>query len=161
MHKLDVVHGDIRIVRPFLHPHFDRAFTFIQANILVDSNRRARVAGLGAAYISSLMPEVDIDKFFEAHGAAPELVNPQHFGLRNARATKESDMYAFGALAYEVSPTVTVSHGEAIRNVYSLRCSLGMVRFSKRVTLLGLIQTFVVDNRHALYTLNFLSVCGM
>ena len=114
IHKLNVVHGGIRIVRPFLHPHFDRAFTFIEANILVDSNGRARVAGLGAAYISSLIPEVDIDKFFDAHGAAPELVNPQHFGLRNARATKESDMHAFGALAYEVSLVATVSHGKVI-----------------------------------------------
>ena len=49
------------------------------------------------------MPGVDIDRFF--HGAAPELVDPQRFGLTNAGTTKESDAYAFGVLALEVSLT--------------------------------------------------------
>jgi hypothetical protein len=50
------------------------------------------------------MPVVDIDRFF--HGAAPELVYPQSSGLTDTGPTKESDMYAFGVLAWEVSPTL-------------------------------------------------------
>ena len=47
-----------------------------------------------------------MDTFF--HGAAPELVNPQRFGLIDTGTTKASDMYAFGVLAWEVSPTFNV-----------------------------------------------------
>ena len=86
-----------------------------QVNILVGSDGRARVAGLGAAYISSLLPGVEIDKFFEVHGAAPELVHPQRFGLPKAKATKRSDVHAFGAMAYEVSQVVAGSDGQAIQ----------------------------------------------
>ena len=73
-----------------------------QTNILVDASGRARVAGLGAAVLPSAMPGVDIDSFFP--GAAPELVGPQHLGLVDTGATKDSDMYAFGVLAWEASP---------------------------------------------------------
>ncbi|KAF9646916.1 kinase-like protein [Thelephora ganbajun] len=85
IHKLNVVHGDIKIT-----------------NILVGADGRARIAGLGAVYISSLVPGMDIDRFSKVHGSAPELVHPQLLGLTLAKATKESDVYAFGALAYEV-----------------------------------------------------------
>ena len=88
--------------------------TFVQKNILVGLDGRARIAGLGAADVSSFMPGVDIDRFFEVRGAAPELVNPQHFGLKNARVTKESDAHAFGTLAYEVSSILPVSRRRAI-----------------------------------------------
>ena len=37
------------------------------------------------------------------YGIAPELVNPNAFGLVHARATKATDMFAFGMLAWEVS----------------------------------------------------------
>lgn len=104
MHKLDVVHGNLKIVCHFFPPHFDRALTFVQSNILVDSSRSARVAGLGVASNWSPMPGVDIDRSF--YGAAPELVYPQRFGLTDSGATKESDVYAFGVLAWEVGLTL-------------------------------------------------------
>lgn len=33
---------------------------------------------------------------------APELLHPQMFGLRNARVSKQTDIYAFGIVVYEV-----------------------------------------------------------
>jgi len=50
------------------------------------------------------MPGVEIDRSF--YGAAPELVYPQRFGLTDSGATKESDVYAFGFLAWEVNLTL-------------------------------------------------------
>jgi hypothetical protein len=105
MHNLNVVHGGLNMVCSFLHLHCDHAFTFVQTNILVGPDGRARVAGFGAAYAPSLMPGVDIGRSFEI----PELVHPQRLGLTNARATKAGDMHTFGALAFEVSLLVTVS----------------------------------------------------
>lgn len=63
----------------------------LQTNILVDADGHVRVS------------------FF--HGAAPELINPQHFRLTNTGATKASDVYAFGVLAWEVSGTHVGSSG--------------------------------------------------
>jgi len=34
---------------------------------------------------------------------APELLNPSGFGLQNSNPTKESDIYAFGAVTFQVS----------------------------------------------------------
>ena len=73
---------------------------------LTNPSGHARIAGLGVALISSLMPGVDIDRFF--HGAAPELVDPKHFGWSNTGAMKASDVYAFAVLSWEVSMEFTM-----------------------------------------------------
>jgi len=100
MHRLNVVHGNLKIVHSST-PYIGRALTFFQANVLVDPSGHARIAGLGVALVSSPVPGIDIDRFF--HGAAPELVYPQRFGSSNTGATKASDMYAFAILSWEVS----------------------------------------------------------
>ena len=46
------------------------------------------------------MPTADIDRSF--YGAAPELIDPERWGLANADATMASDVYAFGVLTWEV-----------------------------------------------------------
>lgn len=102
MHKLNVAHGNLKAVCPFLRLYCGHALILVQTNILVDARGHARIAGLGVSFLLSAMPGVDVDRFF--HGAAPELVDPQRFGLTDARTTKASDMYAFGVLAWEVSP---------------------------------------------------------
>lgn len=105
MHKLDFVHGNLKIVCHSFPPHFGHALTaFVQSNILVDSSRSARVSGLGVASNRSPILGVEIDRSF--YGAAPELVYPQRFGLADSGATKESDVYSFGVLAWEVSLTL-------------------------------------------------------
>jgi len=58
------------------------------------------------------MPGVDVDGFFETHGSAPELVYSRRFGSGNAGATKESDIYELGVLAYEVSSIASAFFGK-------------------------------------------------
>jgi len=101
MHIINIVHGNLKSVRPFHCFRFVHGLTFFQTNILIDSEGHARIAGLGVALISSPMPGVDIDRFF--HGAAPELVDAQHVGSSGTGATKASDVYALAVLAWEVS----------------------------------------------------------
>lgn len=79
-------------------------FTFVQRNILVDSNGVARLGGLGSAFALSLpasWSDIGAERLF--CGIAPELINPHTFGLVHARTTKATDMFAFGMLAWEVS----------------------------------------------------------
>ena len=102
MHKLDIIHGKLKIVRHSA-PRMGHTLIFVQTNILVDARGNARIAGLGVSFLSSAIPGVDIDRLF--HGTAPELVDPQCFGLTDTGTTKESDVYAFGVMAWEVSPT--------------------------------------------------------
>ena len=99
---------------PTLHLRSGHTLTFAQTNILVDARGRAHVAGLGMAFLSA-MPGVDIDRFFR--GAAPELTDPQRFGLTGGGATKASDMYAFGVLAWEVGPILECPTGEPLNGV--------------------------------------------
>lgn len=101
VHKLNVVHGNLKSVRYLSCLHYGHELTFFQTNILIDSEEHARIAGLGAALIPSPMPGVYIDRFF--HGAAPELVHPQRARPSDTGATKASDVYAFAVLAWEVS----------------------------------------------------------
>ena len=115
MHKLNVVHGNLKIVCSFLHSYSSHTLTLTQINILVDARGHARVAGLGSAFLLSAGPEVDIDRFF--HGAAPELVDPQRFGSTDTGATKASDIYAFGVLAWEASLTLECLMNELLNIV--------------------------------------------
>ena len=61
------------------------------------------------------MPGVDIGRFF--HGTAPELVDPQRFGLTDTGTTKESDVHAFWVLAWDVSPTIECLKGKLLNEV--------------------------------------------
>ena len=116
MHKLNVVHGNLKIVCHFFLPHVVHALTFFQTNVLVDASGRARIAGLGVAFrLGSPMPRMDIDRSF--YGAAPELIIPQRFGLTDTGATKESDVYALGVLAWEVSPILERLMGDPLSRV--------------------------------------------
>ena len=53
-----------------------------------------------------------VDRFFP--GAAPELIDPQRFRLTNTGATRASDIYAFGILAWEVSGVCMGSSGQVL-----------------------------------------------
>ena len=89
--------------------------TFHQTNILIDARGRVYVAGFGVAFLQSPMPGVDIDRFF--HGTAPELVNCQSIESISTGITKDSDVYAFSVLAWEVSPTLECFTGNTLNGV--------------------------------------------
>jgi hypothetical protein len=72
--------------------------------MLVDLDGKARIAGLGSAFISSqnhaTWSEMDAELLF--YGTAPELARPNPLGS-STQTTKESDIYAFAVLAWEVN----------------------------------------------------------
>jgi len=100
IHNLNVIHGNLEIVRTLPSLHFGYALTFIQKNIFIDAGGRVRLAGLGAVSIPSTMPGVDVDRSFDT---VPELIDPQCFGLSDTECTMANDIYAFGIIAWEVS----------------------------------------------------------
>jgi len=78
--------------------------TLSQSNILVGHDGTARIAGLGSAFVPSqnhaAWSEMDAELLF--YGTAPELVRLRSPRSR-IRTTRESDVYAFAILAWEVS----------------------------------------------------------
>ncbi|KAF9793044.1 kinase-like domain-containing protein [Thelephora terrestris] len=87
MHRLDITHRNIKL-----------------RNVLVDTNDVARLGGLGSSFAVSLpasWSDVESDSRLFS-GIAPELIDPHAFGFADARATKATDMFAFGMLAWEV-----------------------------------------------------------
>jgi len=70
---------------------------------LVDNDGVARLGGLGhASSLSVPASWSDVGTGGLFCGVAPELLDPQAFGLVHARTTKATDMFAFGMLAWEV-----------------------------------------------------------
>ena len=106
MHDLGVVHGNLEIVRycTLFSTHRMLTSTFSQTNVLVDSDDTPRIAGLGSALVhwqSSPIAWSD-DSHELTRSSAPELVTPDAFGLTGPQATRASDIYSFGVLAYQV-----------------------------------------------------------
>ena len=81
--------------------------SYLQTNIRIDDKGTARIAGFASAMLLQ-EPDAssgDIDESAEfnvSRWCSPEILHPDGFGLTKAKATKASDMYAFGMLAYEV-----------------------------------------------------------
>lgn len=86
---------------------------YLQANIRIDEQGVARIAEFSSATII-LERDIafeDIDESAESNVSrwcSPEILHPGSFGLTKEKATKASDMYAFGMLAYEVGPAFYV-----------------------------------------------------
>ena len=90
-----------RLCALFSGGDFSYVLTFSQANILVNSDGRAHIAGLRAARApADTTPAVDGHRTFP--GVAPELVDPRWWGFHGAVPTMPSDVYAFAVLAWEV-----------------------------------------------------------
>ena len=84
-----------------MHGNLNRVLTFSQANVLVNSDGRACIAGLRSAHAPiDTAPAADGYRTFP--GIAPELVDPERWGFRDTAPTTHSDVYALAVLAWEV-----------------------------------------------------------
>ena len=113
LHERGIVHGDLKGVSPIFAIKFIALETddFYEANILVDSDRRARLADFGLAVITDESAGRTTSNGGEMRGTtrwmAPELMNPEEFGfigelLRRLPSTS-TDIYAIGMTILEVS----------------------------------------------------------
>ena len=86
------------------HPPPNRLF--IKANILIDNDGHARLADFGLLTIVSDSTHSTTSSSSKSAGTtkwmSPELIDPDRFGLKNSRPTKESDYYALGMVVLEV-----------------------------------------------------------
>ena len=107
MHSRGMVHGDLkgvwfRMLVLALSPDL----CFIQANILIDRDGRACLADFGLLIIVSNSTHPTTTSSSGSGGTtrwmSPELLDPDKFGFKNSRPTKESDCYALGMVILEV-----------------------------------------------------------
>ena len=78
----------------------------IKANILIDKDHRARLADFGLLTIISDSTNFATSSSHAKCGTtrwmSPEILNPDMFGFKDSRPTKESDCYALGMVVLEV-----------------------------------------------------------
>jgi serine/threonine protein kinase len=78
----------------------------IKANIMIDKDGNARLADFGLLTIVSDSTHPATTTSSEGSGTlrwmSPELLDPERFGSKNSRPTKESDCYALGMVILEV-----------------------------------------------------------
>jgi len=89
LHDMDIVHGDLK-----------------GANILINGKRKACIADFGVAAFSYtdrtvFIPTQSTDTM-SIRWTAPEISDPEMFGLERARITKPSDVYALSMVMWEV-----------------------------------------------------------
>ena len=108
-------------------------------NVLIDGHHCARLADFGSSSILPL-PEpnagvspASVDgKAFSVRWLAPELIFPEVFGLNDLMCSKESDIYSFSMLMYEVC--IYREMFVHFRDVFSFRHFLGCSRSRDTVT---------------------------
>lgn len=98
INRLKVSHWDLCPL--FAHHTFTA--TLFQTSASVDSEGTARVSDMGSAFVEPT-PLAWSEVLHELiRCSAPELVNPQAFGLSEPQVTKASDVYALGVFASQV-----------------------------------------------------------
>ena len=79
---------------------------FTKVNIMIDNDGNARLADFGLLTIVSDSTHAETTTTSEGSGTirwmSPELLDPEEFGSKNGRPTKESDCYALGMVILEV-----------------------------------------------------------
>ena len=128
MHDLRMVHGDLKGVYKFLEINFSTltpaSSPLMQANILINGDRRACIADFGLSTITGVATPaaagasraslISNDTLMSFIGGGtprwmspdrPELLDPERFGMPESegnRPTRQSDCYALGMVIYEV-----------------------------------------------------------
>jgi len=104
-----MIHGDLKGVRLqmlIVAPPPNVLFIIIKANILIDKDRHARLADFGLLTVTSDSTDFTASNSHVTGGTtrwmSPEILNPDMFGLKDSRPTKESDCYALGMVVLEV-----------------------------------------------------------
>lgn len=83
--------------------------TFIkQSNILVDEANRPQLADFGLAALADTQESKTTDCAGSLRWMAPELHDPEKFGLKRLARSYEADVYAFGCLCLEVRASCTL-----------------------------------------------------
>jgi len=106
MHGQAMIHGDLKGVRLkcWLPPCL--LTRIIKANILIDKDRHARLADFGLLTITSdptnFAPSSSHITGGTTRWMSPEILDPDLFGFKDSRPTKESDCYALGMVVLEV-----------------------------------------------------------
>jgi len=128
LHEMGLVHGDLKCI-----------------NILVDEQEHACLADLGLAALH-YDGKADFIKGttvvgFSRRWTAPEIFDPQRFNLSRSRFTKESDVYAFSMVMWEIftgtSPFVDLNGFSEHRLTLAIVCGHRMER-PVQATSLGL-----------------------
>ena len=108
MHNQAMIHGDLKGVRSrtldtALPPN---VLLYIKVNILVDQNHQALLADFGLLTIVSDTTDFTSSSSRAKGGTtrwmSPERLDPDQFGRKDSRPTKESDRYALGMVVLEV-----------------------------------------------------------
>lgn len=134
------------------------ALTLHQTNILICGERRARIGGLGAVLVQPSTSTADVDRF--SHGAVPEAAaDLQGWDVSDAGVSKESDVYAFGVLAWEASIKFLYPIGWATD--LTARYSLAKFHSTTKESLQPLILCLLVVDHQNQLTPNSPTVCGI
>ena len=110
MHRLGCIHGNLKAVRSLSPKSLPAPDIPHESNILVNNDRSAVLANFHSASFlpesgaNAGVPASECDPF-SVRWHAPEFLFPGEFGLESARHTKETDVYAFGMVMFEVGPT--------------------------------------------------------
>ena len=118
LHHQPFVHSDIKSVSvgPFALHHW---LTVLQGNVLIDSNRTARIGDFGLTNVTT-SASISMALSTPSGGGtcrwmAPELLKSDDAGGASPKPSKESDVYAFGMLAYEVNTIATLSSDSGLK----------------------------------------------
>jgi len=123
MHDQEIIHGNLKGVSCRTRSRCPaRNLPNSKAKILIDNSGRAYLTGFGRFMVVS---DQFTDSLSTVEGGtlrwmSPECLNPEGFGLKNGRPTKESDCYALGMTIYEVL-SVQVPFAQYNRAILVLR----------------------------------------
>ena len=104
IHGQGMIHGDLKGVGLGYSKLCIRLIS-VKANILIDDTGNVRLADFGLLTIISDPTNILSSTSYAQGGTvrcmAPELIDPEKFGLEDNRPTKSSDCYALGMVIYE------------------------------------------------------------